>query len=362
MVKLYKSKGILIVVLCATLGYFITFRVINGNILQYSNVLPPLTVHVLDNADKAIGASRYVEFKLPVTSLLKIDTVKNAKTFAAGSPKETPLLFHQVPIFLVWFMLICIMITIAAGSFPVFTSQILELKRVFNLSRRQIGGGILYALLLTLFLISSTGGGTLNGYNSPDKIINYFKILLQNGNLLKQIEIATILLLVPGFTLVFLIALSSDNILSNRTNDFKSIKYAVKKIIYLSKALESVLQLLAIIVVFSVLTSSTLGQSIRETIKIEGYDIFPKETSLVYGAYFSLFLCIIYVPVYYYIKLNYNELKDVAAVIEDESLEKGTYQQIFGEVKFKNTPLENLKLAFTVLAPLITSFLPQVLN
>jgi len=52
----------------------------------------------------------------------------------------------------------------------------------------------------------------------------------------------------------------------------------------------------------------------------------------------------------------------LADTVEEKSAEKGTYQQIFGEVQFKNTPLENIKLAFTVLAPLITSFLPQVLK
>jgi hypothetical protein len=362
MVNIYKSKGILIVVLCATLGYFLSFSAINGNIIQYSEVQPFYTVHVLDHDSKAAGPSKYVDFQLPVRSLLKINQVKDAKTITAGPSEETPLLFHQLPIFLIWFMLICIMISIAAGSFPVFTSQIIELKRMFNLSPKQIGGGIVYAFLLTLFLIASNGGHTLNGYYQPDKIINDFDILLQDGNMLNHIVLATILLLLPGFTLVFLIALSSDNIISTKTNDLTSIKYAVKKIIYLSKALEGVLQIFAIIVVFSVLTSSALGQSIRETIKVEGYEIFPKETSLVYGAYFSLFLCIIYVPVYYYIKLNYDQLKELAATVEEKSAEKGTYQQIFGEVQFKNTPLENIKLAFTVLAPLITSFLPQVLK
>lgn len=362
MAKLYKSKGILIVVLCATIGYFVTFRVINSNTIQYSELPTHYTVRVLDNGNSTKASPKYVEFKLPVTSQLKIDKVKNAKTIAAGPSHESPMLFHQVPIFLVWFTLICIMITIAAGSFPVFTSQIFELRRVFNLSPMQMGGGLLYAFLLTLFLISSTGGNTLNGYYQPDEIIKHFNILLQNGKLLKGFETATILLLLPGFTLVFLIALSSDNILSTSPKDFKSIKYAVKKIVYLSKALEGVLQVFAIIVVFTVLTSSALGQAIREIIKVDGYEIYPKETSLVYGAYFSLFLCIIYVPVYYYIKLNYDEVKDMAAAIEEDSKEKGTYQQIFGEVRFKNTPLENMKLAFTVLAPLITSFLPQLLK
>ena len=154
-------------------------------------------------------------------------------------------------------------------------------------------------------------------------------------------------------------ALASDTIIENKNPDFTSIKKSIQQLNFLNKKLENALQLLAVIIVFSVLTSGALGETMRAIFKIDGFNIFPKEISYVYGTYFSLFLCIIYVPVYYYIKLNYEELKDQASTIEETAAEKGTYDKIFGEVRFKNTPLENVKLALTVLSPLLTSLLPS---
>lgn len=358
--KLHKSNGILLVVLFASLGYYCTYKAINNYAIQYTVLPSTMPITVMDNQKNA-SIPKHVVYDLPVHSLLPIDSIKVNKRISGSIKKEdeTPILYHQIPIFLIWATLICMMITVAAGSFPVFIAQMIELKKNFNLNTIQFLGGPFYAIVLVFFLYLTIGGNTLFGYNKPDAVINQFNILFSDGAILNYLVFATIILLTPCLALVFLVALASDNIIKDDKIDFIAIKSSVKKIGYLNKKLEAVLQVLAIVIVFSVMTSGALGQSIRAIVKIDGYEIFPKEVSLVYGAYFSLFLCVIYIPVYYYIKLNYELLKDQAAIIEENAVEKGTYNLIFGEVQFKNTPLENVKLALTVLSPLITSILPN---
>jgi hypothetical protein len=80
--------------------------------------------------------------------------------------------------------------------------------------------------------------------------------------------------------------------------------------------------------------------------------------------YFSLFLSIIYIPVYFYIKQNYNRLKEKANELNppDDVKEKPWYKDLFGDTRFEGTALDNLKLAFTLMAPLLTSFLPESLH
>jgi len=116
---------------------------------------------------------------------------------------------------------------------------------------------------------------------------------------------------------------------------------------------------LSVIVVFSVLTSGTLKETIKATVHIEGYDIFPAEVSYAYGIFFSLFLCVVYMPVYFYLKRQYSYFKTVLNGMEDFGDAK---EKLLASLDFKTSALDNLKTAITMLAPFITSFLPENLH
>ncbi|HXD94793.1 MAG TPA: hypothetical protein VNX01_16415, partial [Bacteroidia bacterium] len=131
---------------------------------------------------------------------------------------------------------------------------------------------------------------------------------------------------------------------------------------YLNQLLQSTLQILATIVVFSVLTSSTLGESIKSMVSVSGLDLFPKQISYIYGMYFSLFLCVIYIPIYYYLKNNFNRLKELASDPVNIPNSSVWYTSLFGDVKFEGSALENVKLALTIIAPILTAFLPKTLD
>jgi len=400
--KIRDSIVIIVIVIFASVAYFLTSTYLKKNLIQYSTLPKEISIQVWDASEKDI-----VVFNLPIIRKLRIDSLpqcsKNeglinclpfvtkhrADSLTRGvqtddHPLRTNILFHQNPIFLVWIMLVSIMIAIAAGSFPAFIIQIVQLKVRYKLNTRQFSKGIVYSMIVVLILGLNSceikGYNDLIGYYKPPDIINDFHILLKDGDILKCLEISTTILSIPIFLIIFVIAISSDNIsfenspkekikrenanqiftdddlLKQRKMELEAI---ARQFEFLNQSLKGAMQILAIIVVFSVLTSSALRMSIKSVVEIKYYDIFPIEASYVYGMYFSLFLCIVYIPSYIYLKNRFMQFKEH---INMQQFDEQWSQTVLGTVKFEGTALDNLKLAITILAPLITSFLPDGLH
>jgi len=346
------SIGILITVICATAGFIITKYFMNENLIQYASLPKTISFKVHDGAKSGDDS---VIFNLPVISKFPIDTFSH-ETETKSRVVEENVLFHENPYFPVWAMLVLVMITIASGSVPVFVGQVWQLKNNFNLDWKQIAIGIGFAILMVVFLVLSNS--SVRGYYHPPKILEDFHILFKNGNLLLGIVVATTVLVLPVITAMFLIGPASDNLLRDGVNK-DNIEAVANKLEILNQSLRSALQVLAVIVVFTVLTSGTLKETIKGILEIKGYDIFPTEVSYVYGIFFSLFLCVIYFPIYFYLKQKYVHLKAIAAGMVELGDKK---EKVLEAVDFKTSAFDNLKMALTVLAPLISSFLPENLH
>jgi hypothetical protein len=354
-------SNVFIVSLCAALAYGLSALFITSNLVEYTTLPKTVVLTTPDNATPATNTRGEKTFYLPVKSNFAIDTTRQTlKTPLVATRAD--ILFHQNPTLLVWLILICIMVAVAAGSVPVSLVQITDLKTEFNLQWDQLGKAILYAFFLALFLILTNGH--LSGYYSPPEIIDKFGILFKHGWVLPTIVLFTILLASPAFAHVFLIGLVSGKVGNIDKKDRMIIDKALRRMRYLNLSLQNALQLLAVIVVFSVLTSTALGQAMRATMQVKGFDVYPKEVSIVYGLYFTLFLCIIYVPVYFFIKQNYLKLKEMAWELKMSDPEKNDawYNNQFGQSKFEGTAIDNLKLGFTMLSPLLSGFLPKTLG
>lgn len=369
--KIRDSIVIIVIVICASVAYYISSTIIKQNVIQYSTLPHEVNMKVYDELHKDS-----VIFRLPVISKLRIDSIP--PILSEDNITSRNILFHQNPIFLVWLMLISIMMAIAAGSFPVFVIQIYRLRNKFNLSFNQVLSGFIYAIIVVLIL--ALNSSDLIGYYKPPDIIDDLRILLKHGDIIKYIVIFTTILSIPTFLVIFITAISSDNIsfknsakekikredanqiyadedlLKQRKMELESI---ARQFEFLNQSLKGAMQILAIIVVFSVLTSSALRMSIKSVVEIKYYDIFPIEASYVYGMYFSLFLCIMYIPSYIYLKNRYAQFKEY---LDIQQFEEQWSQSVLGIVKFEGTALDNFKLAFTILAPLISSFLPDSLH
>jgi hypothetical protein len=350
-----KSVIIILVVIFATIGSVIAALVINNNIIQYSSPPKQISIIVRDGSKAQNDSKDSVVFNLAVIPKFPIGTFIPAET-TTSNIIERNMLYHQNAVFPVWGMLIIIMITIASGSVPVFIAQIIQLKTTFNLGTKQVVAGFIYAIIILVYLAISSSAG--KGYYNPPKIIDDFHILLTKGNILNGIVVATILLMLPAITVMFLIGPASDTLFKKKITKL-NFETTVNQLELLNQLLENSLRVLSVIVVFSVLTSSALRESIKATIEIDRYDIFPTEVSYVYGLYFSLFLCVIYIPVYYYLKQQYNYLKTASVEAEDLGENK---EKVLSSINLNNSAIDNIKVALTVLAPLLSSFLPENLH
>jgi hypothetical protein len=357
-IKKSNFLGVLLVIVISTCTYSGISYIITRNTIQYTTFPKSINVMVYD---KLLGHE--VLRVLPVHSKIPMDTVKpfsaqlKAGNASSSSPIVSDILYNENPTFIVWTMLTCIMITIAAGSVPVFISQLIDLKTKFELKPRQVFYSVICALVLASFLAFTNR--KLPGYYNPNMVMGDLHILFNNPNLLDCLIMLTIVLILPAITLIFMIGIASNNIVSD-TQDVKKAADAVKKINMLNGLLNGVLQVVAVIIVFTVFTTSALGSAIKSTVEVEGLDLFPREVSYVYGLYFSLFLCIVYVPAYFNIKQNYNRLKENTANLDMTNAETTTwYKELLNNSKIEGSALDNIKLALTVLAPLLTSFLPE---
>jgi hypothetical protein len=271
--------------------------------------------------------------------------------------KPGDVLFHRAPVFMVWLMLTLIMITVASGASPVFTALSLRIKKYFGLSGRQFGLSVLFAVLF--LIIMGMFPMVLKGFLKPVTLAGLFNILLDNERIIPATVAAMLVLVLPIIVVKFLVVFAANKS-TKRELDKEGFEIAAKQLNYLSEVLLSALQVLAVIVVLTVFASRALNDSIKSLISIEGAPT-ATEVSYVYGLYFSLFLGMLYIPVYFYLRQQSLYLRQQLDAYQQMTTEKDEKwnEKVAGLFLVKNSALENLKLALTVLAPLISGFLPD---
>jgi hypothetical protein len=334
----YQSVSILIIILFAIVGFGISFW-------KYKTalVLEPLRIN---------GGTDSVYYVKDTVDQITYD-FKATQIFKPGQ-----VLFHRAPVFLVWIMLVLVMITVASGSFPVFAMQAWNLKRNFRFPNWQ------FLLLITMAIVFvwllSILPQFLPGYIKPFHLVEKFKVLLYNPNMILYSVAVTLGLIIPILLVVFMIGPASDKIrVDSRSQE--SFEIAARQLNRLFEVLLMALQVLAVIVVLAVLTSRTLHESFRSVIRIENIEL-PREISYVYGLYFSLFLAIILIPTYYHLRLRSSSFRLLLNDYLDKTGSKTDSkwpERMATAFTLKTSALETLKLTLTVLAPLISSFLPD---
>lgn len=336
---------IIAMTLCYMVSYFALTWVIDDKAPAYSNVV----YHV--------GKDTY---NLPVQSADSL-VLKNTPSPAAPGLHVAGGLFNRNPVFLVWTQLILIMVSLAFGACLVFWWQAKYVIQKYHLTRPQVWKAIGLALFLCIIL-----GFIPNCSNLlylPDHVIKDFGILFANTNVPGIVVGVTLGFVLPVIVVIFLLVPASDDIPGTNTEK-PNIEESAGRLDSLNKVLTSALQTLAVVVVFSVLTSGALRESIKATIHIPYFDIFPRQESYVYGIYFSSFLAIIYVPVQLLLKQRSHTLKaDLDTYAKKTPVPDDKWlKEMDGIISNKNSALDNMKLTFTVLSPLITSFLPELMK
>jgi hypothetical protein len=193
-----------------------------------------------------------------------------------------------------------------------------------------------------------------------------FKILFKDDheNILNHMVVAALLLQIPLLTVIFLIGPASDNISSINSFKKENIVKAAFQLRYLNRVLRNAFWVLSIGIVFSVLTSSALAASIKASIDIAGFDIHPQKMCLVLGLFYSLYIGIIYIPIYLYLKNRNDQFKET--LIDNQHLltdeDENIAQRIVSAMDGRSSFFENVNIISTVLAPVVTGLLPGLFN
>jgi len=349
------SQSVLVIILCAFIGFMSSYLILRTHFLEPSMLPSNLLV---EKSGTAIDKKDTVVLKI-----LSADTLVQlaAQPGQTGKViKSIDLLFQHNPFFLIWSMLIIIMMTIVSGGFPFFMWQTVEIKEKFSLSKKLHLTSLIGSLILISFM--SVLPATLNLY-APRHIVEDMKILLSNSNIIPLFVVLPLLMLYPVFHSVFLISPCASKI-GFTNGDKKSIEKAAQNFTYLNKVLLNALQFLAAFVVISVLLSSSMRESIKATFTIRGLDMLPHEINYAYGLYFSLFLSIVYFPVSAYLNYRVGQFKNAIQDNVDLTVPdtEKWFSKLFDNFGGDKSLLTNFKVAFTILSPLITSFLPEQLH
>lgn len=354
--KNYLSFGfqhIHLVIIFAISGFAITFLTLNANYKEYQEL--PNKVSICTSIKQLTYCDTFTvkkQFQIPPKTNQAAPNQINEKGY---------ILFHYNPAFLIWTMLILLLITLCAGSFPVFCNTIFEIRKNYDLSTANLIYTLCFGLLIVSVMVLIPK--ELRGYYNPYEIAKDLGILFKNPYVIQGIIIATSILVLPTILSMFLVA-TAGNTLVKKFSQEDNIKSAAEQFSRLHGYLLAALQVLAIVVVLTGFCSSGLRQSIKSLFVLNDFDIFPKEMSYAYGLFYAMFLALFYFPVYYSLKRNAQQIKN-NLFANSENLSKDALKrrhQAVQRLETKTTAIESLKLALTILSPLLTSFIPEYLH
>lgn len=359
-----KLSSIYIITFCSFIGLLCSYYPLSNNLKKDGN--PPDYIEIYDET----GSIQYLEvINNDSMHFNYVDvTADNFKSNASITSEAICLrdtIFHRNPHLLIWLFMNVIIAMIASGSVPIFVYQIIKLKKRFKLELKHLilpalGSIILISMIVILQL-------ELEGLYKPKDLAHSLNIIFNDSEVLKYIGICILLLLSPIFIMIFMIGSAAKRIVFKTKNglaDQSKIEAMSNDFMNLELSLRNGLHVLSSIIVLSVFATGALRESMFEVVEIVGFDIFPIEVTYAYGMFFSLFIGMIYFPVHFYLaqkgKYLRASLQNIEQ-IEDEN-ESDWKVKILDKLSFKQSVLNNMKVIITVLAPLISTFLPSYLG
>ena len=351
---------VLFIMAVSSMAFVLSFQYLKTHMVQYSDLPKSITLLTTEKsiASKSNG-NKWYQFNLRVTNIRPIDSAN-----IAGKPANfkitTDIMCHQNTAFMKWVLLISIMFAFAAGTFVFFCYTVLITKKLFQFNKFLIFGGIIASIGLVTILFFRNN--QVMGFYYLPQLIDDFNILLTDGSVLMYIELTMVLLACPGLIAIFLNALAASKLLLTDFSVKAELKDAIAKHNYLREKTLYIVQALSVLVVFSVITSESLGNAIKSIIQIDGFDVYPKEMSLVYGAIFSAFLCIIYIPIYFYLKNIKTNLAEKIMNLSQLSPEEKNQILLENFTKADAGLYGSLKMVLTVATPLLSGILTNVVD
>ena len=287
-----------------------------------------------------------------------LDKKSKAPGTDAGEEKTfefANIYFAYNSVLLVWMAIFSVLVGCSLALLPVIISAIKNIVRAFKLAaRRQVMAFLVTALIGVLIYFTQH----IQYLMKPSQILDKFHILLKHPYLLNIFIIITIAIAITAIAGQLLInqaiSILPDTITGLPITEQNKI---ADKFELLRNQLKSFLLIDAVLIVFSVLNTDAFRRAIITEVSVN-MDLVPQNYVYLYGVLFTFFLAIIYMPIYYRLKCKGEMmLKEIS---QDEL--EGDCQKIATVLKIEQTPIESLKVVLSILAPVLTSLVPGLLN
>jgi hypothetical protein len=262
---------------------------------------------------------------------------------------------YNVP-FLIWMALISITVGCALALMPVVLHTIKNIYRLFNQKPKNLFRAVGIALLIGWFIyLTNNNHYVLMLFH----FMGYSKILLRHPNALN------VLILIGMITGLAAICgqLLINNAITQLPHDITTLdaanrKKAAKEFAFLKAQLKFFLTVDAILIVLSIITTDTLRRSIIREVLVSGTNqegLFPVEFAYMYGLVFTLYLALLYLPIYYRLRSKgMGMVEGIADTDEGNKLKAG--------FSITESPLESFKVALSILAPVATALIPGIIK
>jgi hypothetical protein len=261
------------------------------------------------------------------------------------------------PTFLVWMSLIALMTALSFALFPVIIKGIADIYKMTGL----VGRHLFYAISITLII-----GGCITLTNQVPYVLMLFDLMEKAKVLLYhpgRLNAFIIICLIPGLTAItgqllinYAVSKLPENIFEVEAAEQKRV---VANFLLLRNRLKFFLTADAALIVLSILTTDTLKSAIMTALSLSKsakHVLFPQEFVYLYGLVFTLYLAILYIPVYYRLKYKGETMV--------ESLNPDNADQVKLAANFiiQESALDSFKVALSILAPIVSSLLPGLIK
>lgn len=261
------------------------------------------------------------------------------------------------PVFLVWMALISVMIACSLALSPVLIKLIRDIYQLFGLRRIYLIKAVLGALLIGVFI---------NQTNKVPFVLVLFKILYKAKILISHPYWLTSLIMIC--MVAGLIAIAGQLMVNYAVTklpenifelDAAQQKKEVARFMLLRSSLKFFLMTDAALIVFSILTTDALKRAVFQEIKIlnvPAHELFPQEFVYLYGVVFTLYLALLYLPVYYRLKYKGESM------VQSLNTASEPDAKLAESFLIRESPLESFKVALSILAPVVSSLLPELIK
>lgn len=211
-------------------------------------------------------------------------------------------------------------------------------------------------MMVILFGITSQS----SGYYSPKAIMENLKILFDPADVANIMVVITMILMIPQVMSIVLIGIIASRIRYGVKR--RALSNAVLQYDILDRYMRSSVIFTLIILVFSVLTSSTLRRSINAVVEINGFNLFPAEAVYVYGLFQSCFVAILYIPAYLSLRQAGHSLHAVIMDYPGKTNDNGEWKdRLLTRMRIPTFTMGTIELLLGVLAPVIGSVIPDLI-